>query len=165
MASALPSAKPVSAAACLLGRQDRSPPWVRSRSHGRPSATSLIECVSYWTTIQTSLMPLWEVGEREVDQAIDTGEGERRLGARLGQHVHPAALSTSQHQRQGFLSWHSLPLLLLMNESRRPRAVQQDGTKRLGVTILASRFGTPPTVHPFRPLLDLAGAVSRPVQT
>jgi hypothetical protein len=40
------------------------------------------------------------VGEREVDQPVDAGEGERRLGPPRGEQLQPASLTAGQHERE-----------------------------------------------------------------
>ena len=41
-----------------------------------------------------------QIAQRKVDEAVDAGERQGRLGAALGENLHPAAFSTGQHQRQ-----------------------------------------------------------------
>ena len=74
------------------GISSRSPPWVRSRSHGRPFETgsSRVEALELHRQPDVGDPAVGEVGQREVDQLVDPGEGQRRLGAFAGQHVHPA---------------------------------------------------------------------------
>ena len=89
-----------------------SPPNVRSRSHGRPLARwSDSEVGWYCTDTQTSAMRgVLAVAQREVDQPVDPGEGDGRLGPLLGQQLEPAAGAAGQHEDEDPGKGHALPL-------------------------------------------------------
>ena len=100
-ASALPAAIAASPSRRWKGGRMRRPPWVRSRSHGRPLARwSLRRAARTAREPTRHRAAVGHVGQGDVDQPVHPGERQRRLGPPLRQRPEAPTAAARQHHHQ-----------------------------------------------------------------